>query len=231
MNSLHIALKDRYTQPGDQQEAPLDGYWIDVRRSDYLVEIQTTNFSAIRQKLIQLSHTYPIRLVYPIAQEKWIRYLPDERHPQGRRRKSPRRGYLPDLFWELVYLPDMMRNPNFSLEVLLIHEEEIRQDDGRGSWRRGGARIVDRKLLKVCASFLFHGPESLLTILPDDLEETFTNRQLAEVLRIKPKLAGKITYSLFRLNLLESTGKAGRARLWRLDPGLKRTKANESKEA
>ena len=69
---LHAALKAWYAQPGDQLEAKVDGYIIDIVRGDLLVEIQTRNFAAIKRKLLALVPHHPVQLVYPIAREKWI---------------------------------------------------------------------------------------------------------------------------------------------------------------
>jgi hypothetical protein len=54
------------------------------------------------------------------------------------RRKSPKRGRLEDLFWELVSIPQLLSNPNFSLEVLMIRGEEVRRYEGKRAWRRRG---------------------------------------------------------------------------------------------
>ena len=89
------------------------------------------------------------RLVFPIAQEKWIvRMSKDEKTCLGRR-KSPKKGNIFHLFDELVYIPGLITHPNFSLETLLIQEEEVRCDDGTGSWRRHGLRIADHRLIDV----------------------------------------------------------------------------------
>ena len=52
--------------------------------------------------------------------------------------KSPKRGTLEDLFEELVSFPRLLLSPHFSLEVLLILEEETRFHDKSRSWRRRG---------------------------------------------------------------------------------------------
>ena len=70
--SLHQALKDWYAQPGDQIEASLDGYQIDILRGDLLIEIQTRQFNAIRPKLHDLLERHPVRLVFPIPETRWI---------------------------------------------------------------------------------------------------------------------------------------------------------------
>jgi hypothetical protein len=48
---LHAALKEWYAQPGDLLEVSVDGYVADIARGHLLVEIQTRNFAAIKQKL------------------------------------------------------------------------------------------------------------------------------------------------------------------------------------
>ena len=71
-SSLHAALKEWYADPDDAVEVAVDGYQIDVISGELLVEIQTGNFSAMRVKLRRLLPAHPVRLVYPIAREKWI---------------------------------------------------------------------------------------------------------------------------------------------------------------
>jgi hypothetical protein len=69
---LHAALKAYYAHPDAQTEVLVDGYHVDVVRDGTLIEIQTGNFSAIKRKLGDLVPHHPLRLVYPIAVEKWI---------------------------------------------------------------------------------------------------------------------------------------------------------------
>ena len=52
--SLHAALKERYAEPGDEFEVPLDGFVIDIRRPGQLIEIQTSSFKAMGRKLDRL---------------------------------------------------------------------------------------------------------------------------------------------------------------------------------
>ena len=52
-NPLHAALKAWYARPGDRIEVPVDGFIVDIVRDDLLVEIQTGNFSAVKEKLFE----------------------------------------------------------------------------------------------------------------------------------------------------------------------------------
>jgi hypothetical protein len=44
--------------------------------------------------------------------------------------RAPKKGKLLDLFHELVHLPVLINDWNFSLEVMLIEEEELSCNDG-----------------------------------------------------------------------------------------------------
>jgi hypothetical protein len=213
-NSLHATLKDWYSLPGDQIEQQVNGYWIDIVRDDLLIEIQTRNFSAIKNKLHRLLENHPLRLVYPIPQEKWIVRLPMDSDQAPSRRKSPRRGRLIDVFRELVRIPYLVTYPNFTMEVLLTREEEIRRNDGLGSWRRQGWSIVDRKLLDVVDRIRLETPSDFAVFLPDSLPQRFTNRELASELGVPHPLASKTAYCLRSMGLIEVAGKRGRAYLY-----------------
>jgi hypothetical protein len=213
---LHSALKRLFIDQGGIEEVSVDGYWIDVVQDDLLIEIQTRNFSAIRRKVFNLVERHPVRLVHPIASEKWIVRMPSDENIKPIRRKSPRRGRVEFVFDELVRIPDLLAHPNFSLEVLLIREEEIRLADGKGSWRRNGVSIIDRRLLEIVDRKLFTNPSDLQQFIPPDLEMPFTNRMLAEHLRIYPRLAARMTYCLRSMQILRVDGKLNKSFLYSL---------------
>jgi hypothetical protein len=71
-----------------------------------------------------------------------------------------------DLFWEMVGLPHLLRNRNFSLEVLMIKEEEARRYDGKRKWRRRGWVTEERRLLEVVDPGCLKAP-GLAALLPD----------------------------------------------------------------
>ena len=216
--SLHAALKAWYAQPGDELEASVEGFQIDLRRGPQLIEIQTRNFAALKRKLTCLVERHPVRLVHPIAQEKWIVRLGRDGAPLTRR-KSPRRGRVDHLFVELVSFPDLVAHPNVTLEVLLTQEEEIlrpadRSNGRRASWRRKGWEICDRRLLGVVEQVVLTSPVDFHRFLPDTLPQPFTSRDLSGVTEQPLYLAQKITYCLRKMGAIKSTGKRGGALLF-----------------
>ncbi len=210
--NLHAALKDWYAQPGDQREAAVDGYVVDLLRGDTIIEIQTHNFAALRRKLERLTATWTVRLVHPIAAERWILRLSADGESVRSRRKSPRRGHWLHLFQELVSLPEILAHPNFSLEVVLVQEEELRcpAPRTRRRWRRDW-RVCDRRLLTVLERRVLNQPADFLTWLPENLPQPFTNLDLSSALSRPRHLVEKMTYCLRRMGVLEPVGRRGRS--------------------
>lgn len=212
---LHASLKQWYARPGDRFEVSVDRFVIDIVRDDLLIEIQTRNFAAIKSKLTSLSRYHRIRLIYPIVQEKWI-IRSAARNGEGTvRRKSPKRGRLEDLFWELVSIPQLLLNPNFSLEVLMIREEEVRRYNEAKRKVRRGWFIEGRRLLAVLDQRSFGQSTDWLRLLPDGLE-LFTTSDLATRTNTRRELAQKMAYCLREAKMIELIGKRGRANLYRV---------------
>lgn len=212
--SLHASLKEWVSQPGDEFEVKVDGFFIDVVRDQTLIEIQTRHLYAMKRKLKKLlANGHEIRLLHPIAKEKWI-VRETAVGESINRRKSPKRGKTLDIFKELVRLTGLIPHPNLTIEVLLTQEEEILRDDGKGSWRRKRWSVYDRLLLDVVHQQTFADKSDYLAVIPEALERPFTNKTLAQALAIRPDLATKITYTLCKMDLLEISGKQGRSNLY-----------------
>ena len=212
--SLHSALKDWYAQSGDQLEAEVDGFHVDIVRRDMLIEIQTRNFSSLRRKLSALIKKHRIRLVYPISQEKWIVRLASDGKTRIGSRKSPKKGTIFHLFEELVSIPNLIRNRDFSLEVLFVQEEEIRCDDGQGSWRRNGLSIVDHRLIEVVGRRIFEKPSDFAGMIPEDLSSPFSTKHLADAIHQPRWLAQKMAYCLRNMGAIDVVGKDGNSLLY-----------------
>jgi hypothetical protein len=207
-SSLHKSLKDLYTQPGDRQEVSVGGYLVDVLHGETVIEVQTRNFSMIKNKLLDLVENHPVLLVHPVAVEKWIVH---QESSQTSRRRSPRRGRVEDIFYELVRLPKITLSVNFAFEAVFIKTEEVRKNDGLGSWRRRGQSIVDRRLLEVLSRQRFDRSSDYAELLPVNLGRQFTIKELSESSGLSPALAKRMAYCLRQMEQIHLTGKRGRA--------------------
>ena len=209
---LHASLKQWYARPGDRFEVMVDRFVIDIVRDDLLIEIQTGNFASIKSKLTNLVSHHRVRLVYPIVQEKWIVRSTTRKGTEVIRRKSPKKGRMEDLFWELVSIPQLLSNPNFSLEVLMIRGEEVRRYTPRVRKRW---LIEGRRLLDVLDQRSFGQSADWLRFLPEGLE-SFTTSDLAGRMNTRRDLAQKMAYCLREARMIELIGKRGRANLYRV---------------
>jgi hypothetical protein len=215
-SSLHEALKSLYAGKGCATEANLDGYIVDIRSKGRIIEIQTGGFSSLRNKIMSLLPKYRIRVVYPLAVEKTLVVIDPETKEPAYRRKSPKKGELIDIAREILHIPRSILHPNFSLEVVLTREEEVRAADGEGSWRRRGMSIVDRKLLAIIDRVEFKRAADYMRLLPDGLPRSFTNKTIARIMRRPVEKIGRLTYSLRRLGLLEIAGREGNANVFQV---------------
>lgn len=207
---LHAALKQWYAQPGDRLEVPVDGYHVDIVRDRVLIEIQTGSFSSIQRKLRVLTQTHPVRLVYPIARERWLVKQASRGKPT--RRKSPKRGRVEDLFEQLVSFPDLLQSANFALEVLLVQEEELRRFDRKRAWRRSRGWVTqERRLLEVLEQHRFDTPGDVAALVPASLDEPFLTSDLAAAIGSPRWLAQKMAYCLRRMGAIQAVGKQGNA--------------------
>lgn len=208
---LHAELKEWLKKPGDLVEAEVLGYKADLIRGDLLIEIQTGNFQQIRGKLAKLLKSYRVRLVYPVPERKWIRREVDGKQ---QRRVSPHIGRVEEVFNELIYCPILPLDHNLSLEVLLVHSEEVQTIKWRGR-RRTRYTVNERHLIKVISNKLFEKPEDYLGLIPD-IHGAFTSRQLSKTTGVRITLARRMVYCLSKMGLIEEVGTVARAKLYRI---------------
>lgn len=209
---LHASLKEWYRQPGDGVEVPVDGYVIDIVRGGQLIEIQTRGFSNMKRKLGALLERHPVRIVHPIAVDRWIVRLGDGGEVLGRRR-SPKHGSVADLCGELVAFPELLGSPNLTIEILLTQEDEIRRHDPQRAWRRKGWVVEERHLIDVLESREFATPADLTALL-GEVPDEFTTADVAASLDCSRRLAQQMTYCLRKLGTITLIGKRGNAGLY-----------------
>ncbi|MBN2380601.1 hypothetical protein JXM67_12440 [candidate division WOR-3 bacterium] len=212
-STLHLGIKDWFSRPGDRFEVKVEGSVIDIVRGPLLIEIQTGSFSKLRRKIEKLIDHNKFLVLYPIPAQTWIIRVSDSGEILGRKR-SPKRGKLVQVFDELVHMPELINHPNFTLEVLMIKTEEIRCADGKGSWRRKGISIKDRRLLEVLESHRFTRSQDFLQFIPDSLTTPFTNDDFNMASGVSIYQTRRITYTLRRMGVIKIVGKDRHALLF-----------------
>jgi hypothetical protein len=215
--ALHAQLKEWYREPGDRLEQKVGGYVIDLVRGDQLVEFQTGGFAPLRKKLAALAEDHRVRLVAPIAVSNRIVRLSDAGEILSSRR-SPRKGCLHDVFDRLVSIPALVAHPNFELEVLLTHQDELRMFKPGRAYRRRGWVVQGRSLVSVEESAVIASIDDAARLLPA-LAETFDTAELAAGSCINRRLAQRMAYCLRAMGVIEPVGKRKGAVLYALSSG------------
>ena len=154
---LHASLKRWYARAGDREEVAVDGYVVDLVRGELLIEIQTRGFSGMKPKIMALlARGHRVRIVHPIAVDRWIVQVDADGMVVSRRR-SPKHGSIPDLVSACAF-PGLVAHPRFEIEVLLTLEEEYRRHDPGRCWRRRGWTVVERRLVEVVDRIIITQP-------------------------------------------------------------------------
>lgn len=213
---LHASLKRWYARTGDRVEVPVDGYVIDLVRGPLLIEVQTRGFSAMRPKVeALLARGHRMRVVHPIAVDRWIVQVAENGVVMGRRR-SPRHGLAADLAIELVSCAQLLLDPGFEIEVLLTAEEEVRRHVPGRCWRRRGWMVMERRLIDVVERVVIARPADLLALLPDGLPDPFTTADVAAQLGRPRRMAQQLAYCLRTVGLIEAVSRRANAAEYRV---------------
>lgn len=209
---LHASLKEWYRRPGDRVEVPVDGYVIDLVRDDVLIEIQTRGFSSMKKKLADLVDRHEVRLVHPIARDRWIVRMGDGGEVLSRR-LSPKHGTVASLFTELVAFPELINAPNLTLEVVLTREDELRRHEPGKAWRRRGWVVEERHLIEVIDAHVFHTAADLAGLL-GDVPTEFTTADVSAAQGFSRRLAQQMAYCLRKAGAISLVGKRGNASVY-----------------
>ncbi len=204
-SALHKSLKELYAEDGDEIECPVGDYIVDIKKTNRIVEIQTSNLHHVIPKLYNLLREHVLHLVYPIAARTTISKTQENGSVQ--QRKSPKKKTIFDIFAAFVSGPEIILHPNFSLEVPLIHEEQIRVYDGNRGWRKRHWITVDRRLIEPLDTHLFNDPHDLWLLFEKRVPVTFTTKQVSERVCITRRLAQQAVYCLRRCDVINAVGK------------------------
>lgn len=213
-SGLHNDLKQLYAGDRGRTEVDVDGYVVDVLLPDEIVEVQTRNLGRLKPKLAALSASHFIRLVHPVAVVKHLVTVNTHGEVLSAR-LSPKHGRVEDAFREISAVGDLLPHPRLVIEVVLVEVTEHRLRDGRGSWRRGGVSITGRHLDAVVERRPFVSAADYLALLPPELGEPFTNRDLGAATGMRYAVVQPLTATLRKAGLIAVAHRSGRELAYR----------------
>jgi len=210
-SSLHRTLKYQYTGPGGKTEAAVGEYVADgITASGEYIEVQTGSFGPLVKKVKELISHGKVRIIHPVIVSKQIEVY-DKNGDFLYKRKSPVKGSIWDIFDPLLYAPELPLLKGLMIELAMVGTTEKRIKDGKGSWRRKGISIDDKKLSAWHERYLFKSKNDYLCFIPFNKDEEFTVSLLAKEMDIKTETARKALYVLTKMKLVKRICKKGNA--------------------
>lgn len=219
--TLHQQLKSLYAPGSAQTEVRLGSYRIDVVDREHLIEIQHASLAAIRSKIQALVQRHRVKVVKPVVERKYLVSLNRKNGRVQRRRLSPKRGMLLEIFDELTHFVPVYPHPNLILEVPILDIEEYRYPGHgrRRRWRRDDYVVQDRKLLAWKETHEFRSGSDLRRLVDQRLATPFDTASLSAALQIHRSFAQRIAYCLVNTRAANRTGKRGNAWLYEFTDG------------
>lgn len=215
-HKLHQTLK-YYVQPDNTlHEIKRASFICDAVTENGVFEIQTRGFDRLRKKLDVLLSEGTVTVVYPMIGEK--RLLTTELSTgEMKIRKSPVKGSLYDLFRELYRIMEYIPHKNFRLRIITVKADEHRLRDSTVKRRRGEPRYLktERVPTALLGDETYFTPYDYANFLPDGLPETFTTKDLSALSGLSQSDCSLVLRVLTGIEILERTGKRGRAYLYK----------------
>ena len=122
---------------------------------------------------------------------------------------SPKRGTVLDLFDELIYFTRVFPHPNLTIEVPLIHVEQVahRPRSVQRRWAKN-YQVQDVKLERTEGSIELREPADLLDLLqlPVGIDD-FNTAELAKAIDRPRWYAQQIAYVLRKTGAIDTTGR------------------------
>ena len=214
--TVHAVLKNYYEPNDDYHEVPVEGYVADIYKDGEIIEIQTSQFNRMRDKLKAFLPLYPVTIVYPIPREKWIIWVDEESGELSEKRKSPKKGSPYLLFKEIYKIKMFLNDKNLRIKLVLIDMEEYKLLNGWSKDKKKGSTKFDRIPIDICEEYELECSKDYMQFVPCDLEEEFTSKEYAKAAHIPVQLSQIVLNILFYLEIVERVDKRGNAIIYRV---------------
>lgn len=215
--SLHLALKYYFAPDAATHEQAVGGFVADAITEDGVIEVQTRNFSRLKEKLNAFLAVCPVTVVHPIANPKWVIWV-DENGEVQSRRKSPKKETIYHCIRELYSLRDLIGHPRLRFAICEMEIEVYRCLNGYGKQKKHRGEHIDRVPVALRNIRYLDTPADYLSLLPEQLPNAFIATELSEIGGMDTSQARMLLNLLERLDLVEKVGKRGRAVEWALRP-------------
>ncbi len=215
--TLHRVLKNYFESNPACQEIPFVGFIADIYNSEGIIEIQTSRFASMQDKLEAFLPLQPVTVVYPISKVKWISWIEPDSGQIGNKNRSPKEGKLFDVVPELVFIHSYLSHPNLTIRAVLLEIDEYRMLNGRRSLsRKRGSTRFERMPVEIFEMYDFKTADDYISLIPFDSEREFTAKELAAVMKFRGRAVSAMIKVLMKVGAIVRIGKRGNAYIYRI---------------
>ena len=209
--TLHAVLKRMIEPDTSRHEVKLGRYTADVLNEHGVFEVQTRNLHKLKPKLMALLPYYPVTVVVPVVETKWLLVMDPETGELKDRRKSPKRGRAAAILPDLAYLKPMLQDRNLSFLLVRLEGEELRM---LTPGKRHPATPLEFVPTRFLGTVVLKTGEDYAALLPRDLPDEFTARELAKALGLPAGQGSAAANVLCHMGAIRRAGVRGKAYLY-----------------
>ena len=211
---LHIILKKYYEPDKTCCEIPVNGFIADIKKDNFVTEIETSGFSGLKPKLEAYLPEYCVTLVYPIAAKRYISWINPETFEISNRRQSPKKQNAYDVLFEMVRILPYVGHENLTIDAPVLELDEYRLLNGWSKDRKKGSNRYERVPVDLLDILSFHTDADFEKYIPEICIKDFTVKDFASAAKISQSNAYAVMKVFQARNLVKQTGKKGRAFLF-----------------
>lgn len=199
--SMHAFLK-QYIEPDTNcHEVPVGRFVADICNGEEIAEIQTSQVYRMRDKLSHFLEHSRVTLVCPLIR----RHYTAKYHPETGEflsvRLTPRRGCPQDIAASLSPIRDLLPHENLRVWVPYLDVTDLRPFTEKGK-RGKKTDTIPRELVD---AWYFTAPCDLLMLLPENLAEGFSTKDVALAARCRLESAQSLMTLLHHFELVTRT--------------------------
>lgn len=209
--TVHAVVKNYYEPDEDKQEIPIEGMYADIFTGNEIIEIQTRSFDQVRKKLDRFLPEYPVTVVLPIPDTKWLIWIDEETGELSTPRKSPKKGSEYSAFKELYKIKPYLKKEGLTIVLLFLDMEEYRLLNGWSKDKKKGSSRYDRIPVQITKEVCFKQSRDYEILLPNTLVGEFTSSEFAKAVKINARQANLVLNILLYMDVVKRTGKRGKA--------------------
>ncbi len=215
--TLHRVLKNYFEADAAFQEVPVEGFIADICNDSGIIEIQTSGFASMQEKLEAFLPLYPVTIVFPIAKIKSVSWIEPENASVGKKNRSPKKGKAFDAVPEMIFIRRFLTHENLTVRAVLLEIDEYRLLDGRRSKsRKRGSTRYERMPVDIFEIYDFRTAADFTALLPFESGEIFTAKDLAQQMKYTGRDVSAVLRVLMEVGAIVRVGKEGNAYLYRI---------------